>query len=159
MWVILMRIISINNNDSTNSITGFTYSIFFSGCSHKCEGCFSPQTWNYYNGKEVSLEDLISKVKNSRHKNVSLIGGDPFFPQNREGVIELIHWIKENTNKKVYIWTGYTSEEVREWVDLNLVDYLIEGKFELDKRDIRLTLRGSSNQRIFENGVDVTEQV
>jgi anaerobic ribonucleoside-triphosphate reductase activating protein len=149
-----MRIISINNNDATNSITGFTYSIFFSGCSHKCEGCFSPQTWRYENGSEITFEELVDKIKSSRHRNVSLIGGDPFFPQNRDEVIKLIHWIKNNTSKNVYVWTGYLAEEVSEWVDLKLIDYLIEGKFELDKRDIRLTLRGSSNQRIFKNGVD-----
>ena len=154
-----MRVISENKNDAINSITGFTYSIFFSGCSHKCEGCFSPQTWGYENGLEITFNELVNKIKSSRHKNVSLIGGDPFFSQNRDEVVRLIHWIKNNTNKNVYIWTGYLAEEVCEWVDLKLIDYLIEGRFELDKRDIRLTLRGSSNQRVFKNGVDITSEL
>lgn len=154
-----MKIISENKNDSTNSITGFTYSIFFSGCSHRCEGCFSPQTWDYNDGKEISVEELIDKIKASRHKNVSFIGGDPFYPKNREELIKVIKWVKENTNKKVYVWTGYEAEEVQEWIDLKLIDYLIEGKFLLDKRDIRLTLRGSSNQRIFKNGIDITKEL
>lgn len=154
-----MKIISENKNDATNSITGFTHSIFFSGCSHKCEGCFSPQTWDYNNGKEISVEELINKIKDSRHKNVSFIGGCPFYPKNREELIKVIKWVKENTNKKVYVWTGYEAEEVQEWIDLKLIDYLIEGKFQLDKRDIRLTLRGSSNQRIFKNGIDITKEL
>ncbi len=154
-----MKIISENKNDAVNSITGFTYSIFFSGCSHKCEGCFSPQTWNYENGSEVTLEDLIEKVKNSRHKNVSLIGGDPMFLENREDVINLIKWIKENTNKKVYVWTGYSAKEVSDWIDLKLIDYLIDGRFELKNRDIRLTLRGSSNQKVYKNGIDITQDL
>ncbi len=154
-----MRVLSINKNDTTNSITGFTYSIFFSGCSHKCEGCFSPQTWRYKNGNEVDFDKLTEDIKNNRHKNVSLIGGDPLFKENRFKVIKLIHWIKNNTDKKIYLWTGYLAEEVLQWVDLSLIDYLIDGKFEIDKRDIRLTLRGSKNQRVYKNGIDITSEL
>lgn len=154
-----MRIISICKNDAVNSITGFTYSIFFSGCNHHCYGCFSPQTWNYDNGKEYSVEELFNNIKNSRHNNVSLIGGDPFYIKNRIQVIELIKLIKEKTNKKVYVWTGYLADEVSKWIDLNLIDYLIDGKFDINKRDIRLPLRGSKNQRIFKNGIDVTNEI
>lgn len=154
-----MKVIGIYENDSTNSITGFTYSIFFSGCNHHCDGCFSPQTWNYDNGKEYSVEELFNNIKNSRHNNVSLIGGDPFYIKNRIQVIELIKLIKEKTNKKVYVWTGYLADEVSKWIDLNLIDYLIDGKFDINKRDIRLPLRGSKNQRIFKNGIDVTNEI
>ncbi|MGL6167418.1 MAG: anaerobic ribonucleoside-triphosphate reductase activating protein [Fusobacteriaceae bacterium] len=153
-----MRVISESKNDAVNSVSGFTYSIFFSGCSHKCEGCFSPQTWNHSNGYEVSLDLLKEKVLNSRHNNVSLIGGDPLFEDNRVEVIELIKWIKSNTNKKVYVWTGYEASEVSKWIDLSLIDYLIDGKFEIGKLDIRLVLRGSSNQRIYKNGIESTKE-
>lgn len=154
-----MRVVSICKNDATNSMTGFTYSIFFSGCDHHCDGCFSPQTWNYENGKEYSVEELFNNIKNSRHNNVSLIGGDPFYVKNRNQVIELIKLIKLHTNKTLYVWTGYSAEEVSEWIDLSLIDYLIEGKFDIKQRDIRLPLRGSKNQRIFNNGVDVTKKI
>lgn len=154
-----MKVIGIYENDSTNSITGFTYSIFFSGCNHHCDGCFSPQTWNYDNGKEYSVEELFNNIKNSKHNNVSLIGGDPFYIKNRIQVIELIKLIKEKTNKKVYVWTGYLADEVSKWIDLDLIDYLIDGKFDINKRDIRLPLRGSKNQRIFKNGIDVTNEI
>ncbi|MGL5050508.1 MAG: 4Fe-4S cluster-binding domain-containing protein [Fusobacteriaceae bacterium] len=153
-----MRVISESKNDAVNSVSGFTYSIFFSGCSHKCEGCFSPQTWNHSNGYEVSLDLLKEKVLNSRHNNVSLIGGDPLFEANRVEVIELIKWIKSNTNKKVYVWTGYEVNEVSKWIDLSLIDYLIDGKFEIGKLDIRLVLRGSANQKIYKNGIESTKE-
>lgn len=154
-----MKVIGLYENDATNSITGFTYSIFFSGCDHHCDGCFSPQTWNYENGKEYSVEELFNNINNSRHKNVSLIGGDPFYVKNRNQVIELIKLIKLHTNKTLYVWTGYSAEEVSEWIDLSLIDYLIEGKFDIKQRDIRLPLRGSKNQRIFKNGIDVTNEI
>lgn len=154
-----MRVVSICKNDATNSITGFTYSIFFSGCDHHCDGCFSPQTWNYDNGKEYSVEELFNNIKNSRHNNVSLIGGDPFYIKNRKQVIELIKLIKEKTNKKLYVWTGYLAEDVNQWINLTLIDFLIDGKFDVSKRDIRLPLRGSKNQRIFKNGIDITNEI
>lgn len=154
-----MRVVSICKNDATNSITGFTYSIFFSGCNHQCDGCFSPQTWSYENGKEYRVEELFNNIKNSRHKNVSLIGGDPFYVKNRNQVIELIKLIKLHTNKALYVWTGYSAEEVSEWIDLSLIDYLIEGKFDIKQKDIRLALRGSKNQRIFKNGIDITNEI
>lgn len=150
-----MRVISIQKNDATNSITGFTYSIFFSGCSHRCEGCFSPTTWRYENGEAFTVDELMCEILKSRHKNVSLIGGDPFYESNRIQVIELIKRIKTQTNKKVYVWTGYTIDDVRTWIDPNLIDYLIDGKFEIANRDLRLTLRGSSNQNVYHKGVKV----
>lgn len=154
-----MRVISVCNNDAVNSITGFTYSIFFSGCDHHCDGCFSTQTWNYDSGKEYSIEELFEAIKNNRHNNVSLIGGDPFYIKNRNQVIELIKLIKLHTDKTLYVWTGYLAEEVSQWIDLSFIDYLIDGKFHIDKRDIRLPLRGSKNQRIFKNGTEITNEI
>lgn len=154
-----MKVIGIYENDSTNSITGFTYSIFFSGCDHHCDGCFSPQTWNYASGEKYSVEEMFNNIKNSIHNNVSFIGGDPLYIKNRKEVIELIKLIKQYTNKTIYVWTGYSAEEVSKWIDLSLIDYLIDGKFDLNKRDIRLPLRGSKNQRIFKNGIDITTYI
>lgn len=150
-----MKVISIQNNDATNSVTGFTFSIFFSGCDHHCEGCFSPKTWDYDNGTDYTVDDLFNLINSSRHKNVSLIGGDPFFIKNRDEVVELIKRIKGETNKNVYVWTGYLISDVEMWIDPAIIDYLIDGRFELSKRDIRLTLRGSSNQNIYYKGEKV----
>lgn len=154
-----MRLISVNTVDGVNSITGYTLSLFFSGCSHGCEGCFSKQTWNYYNGREIDVDTLFRAIVKNKNKNVSFIGGDPLFEKNRKEVVELIKRIKKETNKTIYLWTGYTKDEVEKWIDIRLIDYLIDGKFELSKRDVRLVLRGSSNQRIYHKGIDITDKL
>lgn len=151
-----MKIISIVSHDTVNSITGFTMSIYFSGCDHHCDGCFSKNTWNYNNGKDFDLEEIKKIIKDNIHKNVSLIGGDPLYYKNRKEVIELIKYIKK-INKIVYLWTGYKFEEVckilkEEKLSIEDIDYLIDGKFELEKRNLKLKLRGSENQNIYKNG-------
>lgn len=152
-----MRLISMVDNDGVNSLTGFTTSIFFAGCEHRCKGCFSEKTWNWNNGNDYSFDDIKGIILNSRCKNVSIIGGDVFFPKNREDGINLIKWIKEKTDKTLYVWTGYTKEDVENWIDISLIDFLMTDKFELDKLNLKLLLRGSGNQRIFCNGVEMSD--
>lgn len=152
-----MKIISIVENDPINSMTGFTLTFYFAGCDHYCKGCFSQNTWNYESGQEYKIEEIKELILNSRWKNVTFLGGDPFYFKNREEVIKLIYFIKEKTTKNIYLWTGYTIEEVREWLNPSIIDYLIEGRFEIDKKDLRLKLRGSSNQRVFHKGIEMKD--
>lgn len=154
-----MRVISIVYNDAINSITGFTTTIYISGCEHKCKGCFSPQTWNYENGEEYSIDELYNIFINSHNKNITFLGGDPLNIKYRNETIELIKRIKKNTNKTIYLWTGYLKEEIENWFDISLIDYLIDGKFILEEKDIRLNLRGSKNQRIFFKGKNITDEI
>lgn len=154
-----MNILSIVQNDAVNSITGFTTSIYIAGCEHHCKGCFSPQTWDNNQGKSYTVEELIELISLSKNKNVSLIGGDPFNPIERLSTIKLIKKIKLETNKILYVWSGYSKEQIEQWIDLSLIDYLIEGKFMLEQLDIRLNLRGSKNQRIFNKGIDITNEI
>lgn len=153
-----MKIASITDNDSVNSITGFTLSIFCQGCSHGCEGCQNRQTWNVNGGNEYSYLEIYELIKMSKCKNVSFSGGDIFHPIHRQEYINMIYSLKQNTNKFIYVWTGYKKEQVEKWIDLSLIDILIDGKFELDKRDLKLLLRGSSNQRLFFRGKEVNEK-
>ena len=88
---------------------------------------------------------------------MTFFGWNHLYFKNREEVIELIHFIKEKTNKNIYLWTGYTIEEIKEWIDPSIIDYLIEGRFEIDKKDLRLKLRGSSNQRVFHKGIEMKD--
>ncbi|MCI6152304.1 anaerobic ribonucleoside-triphosphate reductase activating protein [Fusobacterium perfoetens] len=152
-----MKIISIVENDPINSMTGFTLTFYFAGCDHYCKGCFSQNTWDYESGQEYEIEDIKELILNSRWKNVTFLGGDPFYFKNREEVIELIYFIKKNTSKNIYLWTGYTIEEIQEWIDPSIIDYLIEGRFEIDRKDLRLKLRGSSNQRVFHKGIEMKD--
>lgn len=147
-----MRINNINKNDPINSITGFTMSVWFQGCDNFCNGCYNKSTWDFEAGEYYSLDDLKKIINESKHDNITLIGGDPFFKKNREEVIELIKWIKLKTNKVLYVWSGFLKEEIEKFVDVSIIDYLIDGKFEKDKLDLKLILRSTTNQRIFKNG-------
>lgn len=151
-----MNVISIVKNDPVNSMTGFSTTIYLAGCEHHCKSCFSPQTWNYNQGEKYTIEELYNLLIKTKHKNVTFLGGDPFYPKNRNEVIDLIIKLKNTTNKIIYVWTGYSKEEIEKWINLELIDYLIEGKFILSQKDIRLNLRGSKNQRVFHKGNDIT---
>ena len=147
-----MKIAQIKYNDPQNSITGFTLSIWYQYCPHICDGCYNKSTWSKDGGKYYTIEDVKEMILNSKHKNVSLLGGEPFSELNRKEVIELVKWLKLNTNKTLYVWSGYVKEEIENWIDVNLIDYLIDGKFEKNKLNLKLVMRSSENQRIFKNG-------
>ena len=147
-----MKIAQIKYNDPQNSITGFTLSIWYQYCPHKCEGCYNKSTWFKDGGEYYSLNSIKDIILNSKHKNISLLGGEPLSELNRNEVIELIKWVKSETSKTLYIWSGYTKEEIEDWIDIKLIDYLIDGKFEKDNLNLKLIMRSSNNQRIFKNG-------
>ena len=147
-----MKIAQIKYNDPQNSITGFTLSIWYQHCPHKCLGCYNQSTWSKEGGEYYSLDDIKEIILNSKHKNVSFLGGEPFSELNRVEVVELIKWIKSETNKTLYVWSGYVKEEIETWIDIKLIDYLIDGKFEKDNLNLKLIMRSSNNQRIFKNG-------
>ena len=132
---------------------GFRLSIYCAGCSHRCNGCHNPQSWEIGNGKEMDIEELMQVVKDSPW-NVTLSGGDPFF--QAEGFAELARRIKAETTKTVWCYTGYTLEALVKENDpwkmelLRNIDVLVDGPFVQDLRDEQLRFRGSSNQRILE---------
>ena len=152
-----MRIASIKENDAQNSITGFTLSIWTQSCPHRCVGCYNEATWSEDGGYDCSLEELKNKISSSRHKNISLLGGEPFSPLNRRETIELIKWIKDNTNKTLYVWTGYRKEYIETMLDVSTIDYLIDGKFIKEELNLSLKLRSSNNQRVFKNGISIDD--
>jgi anaerobic ribonucleoside-triphosphate reductase activating protein len=147
-----MRVNSIIKNDAINSSNGFTLSLWLQHCPHKCSGCYNTQTWSKEGGYDISIDDVKKLILESRHKNVSFLGGEPLSELNRKEVIELIKWIKKEANKTIYVWTGYLKEEVDKWVDTSIIDYLIDGKFIKEELNLKLKLRSSNNQRIFKNG-------
>lgn len=140
--------------DTTNCI-GIGVSLFVSGCTHHCEGCFNKETWNFKNGSEFTketLQHLKELVGRSYISCFSVLGGEPFEPQNKEVVLETIKEVKKVKDLKVFIWSGYKYEvllqdKVSKEI-LDLCDYLIDDEFILAKRDLNLLLRGSSNQRV-----------
>lgn len=151
-----MKYSKIKPNDVVNG-EGVCVSVWTQGCPHHCKGCFNPTTWDYNSGDtwtmEKSREVLELLDKNGVHRHLSILGGEPLCPENIHGVIELCSYIKLiRPNTKVHVWTGYLFEDLIEKYGTSMfkhtIDVLIDGKFEEDKKDIRLKMRGSSNQRV-----------
>lgn len=129
--------------------------VFFSqGCKHNCEGCFNPDTHDFSGGEERDMDELINDVlENPFIKGVTFSGGDPF-----ERAEDFAYMAKafQNNGKNVWSYTGYTFEYILENLDkrkgwrelIENIDVLVDGKFEIDKKQDGLRFRGSSNQRI-----------
>ena len=150
-----MKYAKIKPNDVVNG-EGVCVSVWTQGCPHHCKGCFNPTTWDYNGGDtwtmEKSREVLELLDKNGIHRHLSILGGEPLCPENIHGVVELCRYIKlYRPETKICVWTGYLFEELiskYETLMFKDIDLLIDGKFEESKKDIRLKMRGSSNQRI-----------
>lgn len=138
---------------------GVNVSFFVQGCPIRCPECHNPQTWSFDGGKEFTMDTLNELIKalneNGIQRNLSIMGGEPLCKEN----LFLVNLIVSNVletypNIKIYIWTGYTLEELLDRHDqildslLHKIDYLIDGPFVAAKRDITLGMRGSRNQRI-----------
>lgn len=151
-----MRISKIKDNDIANGF-GITMSLWTQGCPHHCEGCFNGETWNFDGGRKFTKEDLDYIIQNiDKHdikRDLSILGGEPLCPENIDGVLEVCDIFKKKYNdKKIYMWTGYNVENFNETQKkvLDYVDILVDGKFEKNKKNISLTMRGSSNQRVID---------
>lgn len=142
---------------------GVNVSFFTQGCPFKCKGCHNPQTWAFDGGKEFSpavLEELINALTaNGIQRNLSIMGGEPLCEENIFLVSLIVLSVREAfPHIKIYVWTGYTYEELeaRSQLEpkiktiLDNIDYLIDGPFILEERDITLAMRGSRNQRILD---------
>ncbi len=151
-----MKINRIKDNDIANGF-GITMSIWTQGCPHHCKGCFNGETWSFEDGTEFTKDDLYYILDNiNKHgikRDLSILGGEPLCPENIDGVINLSKTFKEKyPDKKIYLWTGYVVEEFNEIQKkvFDYVDILVDGKFEQDKKNLSLTMRGSSNQRVID---------
>jgi anaerobic ribonucleoside-triphosphate reductase activating protein len=145
--------------DDTAAAPGISLSVYFSGCHFHCPGCHNPEAQDFNYGEEFGwdyINEIMHKLKkNGVMRTLSILGGEPLCDENLFAVKQLIGWCKTDyPDLKVYVWTGYTIEELeaRDDADVNAIlhniNYLIDGRYEEDKRDITLPLRGSSNQRI-----------
>jgi anaerobic ribonucleoside-triphosphate reductase activating protein len=133
---------------------GLRYSIYFSGCTHSCKGCHNKESWCPDNGKLVNLE-YLEEIVNEINSNplldgITLSGGDPLY--NPEEMLEIVKYLKEKTGMNIWLYTGYTIEELRKdnkrMAVLEYVDTIVDGKFVQELYDPLLKFRGSSNQRI-----------
>ena len=153
---------TIKNCDIANG-PGVRVSLFVSGCTHHCKGCFNPQTWDFSYGKPFTREteeDLLAKLSLSYIDGLSLLGGEPFEPENQRALLPFVHRMKQSfPDKSVWAYSGYTFEQLTGTALpvceatrplLDLIDVLVDGEFIEDLKNIRLVFRGSSNQRIID---------
>jgi len=143
---------------------GVRVSLFVSGCTHCCKGCFNPQTWDFSFGTEFTDEtemDIIEALSPDYIDGLTLLGGEPMEPDNQRRLLPLLKIVRElYPHKDIWCYTGYTLEtdllsrsrarcEVTDEV-LSYIDVLVDGEFVEELKNISLRFRGSSNQRIID---------
>ena len=155
-----MNYIKIDECDLSNG-EGARITLWVSGCCHKCFGCHNQSTWSHSSGNHFSqdVEDkLFTLLKNPFIKGLTLTGGDPLSIDNRYFIFKLIHRVKkELPDKDIWLWTGFLKEDLPNDITKE-IDFLIDGKFKKNLVKDNLRYRGSENQRIFKNGINVTEK-
>lgn len=146
-------------NDFING-EGVSVSLWTVGCPHRCEGCHNADLWDYEAGMDVPSDirgQIIKAISdNDIQRNFSILGGEPLCAENKDFVNGVIKAVRAAyPNIKIYLWTGYTMDELKgknnEVINniLSNIDVLIDGRFILSERDIALPLRGSKNQRVW----------
>ena len=153
----------IKNCDIANG-EGVRVTLFVSGCTNRCPGCFQPQTWDFSYGEPFTAETeekILSMLAPEYINGLTLLGGDPFEPQNQRVLAPFVKRVRETyPRKNIWAFTGFTLEELRREVShprcevtdelLGMIDILVDGRFVEALKDIRLRFRGSSNQRIID---------
>ena len=133
---------------------GLRLVVFTQGCKHNCKGCHNPDTHSYTGGKLIRIDEILKQIKeNPLLDGVTFSGGEPF--DQAEKLEILAKKIKEyNSDLNIIVYTGYYHEDLLKKENcvglLNIIDTLIDGPYEEDKRSLELKFRGSSNQRIIE---------
>lgn len=145
-----LQVIDISEGTSVDG-PGLRTSIYFAGCTHHCNGCHNPQSWDAAAGKSMTIDEIINVIDYNDF-NVTFSGGDPFF--QADTVAELAKAIKERLGKNIWCYTGFTWEQLMHTPSylplLEQIDVLVDSPFVLEKRNIELLFRGSDNQRIID---------
>lgn len=140
---------------------GIRVSLFVSGCTHHCKECFNPETWDFNYGSpftENEIEQIIEYMSPDYIKGITILGGEPFEHPNQKGLLPLLRRIRKvYPGKNIWCFSGYDFEKdilgrmVKEWEEteemLSYIDVLVDGEFMVDKKDLTLVFKGSSNQR------------
>lgn len=156
-----MNYASIKNCDIANG-PGVRVSLFVSGCTHHCKGCFNEIAWDFDYGEpftQETIEKILSMLKPDYVKGLTLLGGEPFEPQNQPALVDLLRQVKKMyPNKSIWSFSGYLFDRdilpgklgdpaiTREF--LSYLDVLVDGPFIESKKNLSLRFRGSENQRL-----------
>lgn len=144
--------------------SGVRVTLFVSGCTNKCKGCFQKETWDFHYGTlytEETEEEILKALRPSYIRGLTLLGGEPFEIENQKELVKLLRRVKkELPEKNIWCYTGFILD--KDLIDggkrhcevsdemLSYLDVLVDGKFEESLKDIRLKFRGSSNQRLID---------
>ncbi|MCC8066524.1 MAG: anaerobic ribonucleoside-triphosphate reductase activating protein [Clostridiales bacterium] len=152
---------NIKNCDIANG-PGVRISLFVSGCRHHCKGCFNPETWSFDYGEPFTArteEQILELLKPDYIQGLTVLGGEPFEPENQPVVASLLKKVRgQYPNKDIWCYTGYLYDvdlipggrvftEVTQEL-LSCIDVLVDGEFIEAEKDISLQFRGSRNQRL-----------
>lgn len=158
-----MNYATIKKTDVANG-PGIRVSLFVSGCTHACKGCFNSEAWDFHYGQPftAAAEDEILKALEPDYiKGFSVLGGEPMEPENRGTVLGLLRKVREAyPGKSIWCYTGYDYEkDLLRWIAegreevgelLSLIDVLVDGEFVEERKNLRLAFRGSENQRLID---------
>ena len=155
-----MNYAAIKSYDVANG-PGVRVSLFVSGCTHRCKGCFNAEAWDFNYGEPFTPqveEQIIAYLKPWYIRGFSLLGGEPFHPRNQKAVLDLVRQVRERfPGKDIWCYTGYLYEDlladkVGEYgrALLEQLDVLVDGPFIEAQKDLTLRFRGSANQRIID---------
>ena len=154
---------AIKKTDIANG-TGVRVTLFVSGCTHHCRGCFQPESWDFQYGSPYTKEteqEILNALDHDYIKGLTLLGGEPFEPENQKVLVRLLKNVRARfPQKDIWCYTGYTYEtdliedgrarcEVTDDM-LSLIDVLVDGEFHEAEKDISLRFRGSKNQRLID---------
>lgn len=144
-------------HDDMNNGPGLRVTLFVSGCNHYCNGCQNPETWNTKSGipfDDTAIEEIFEQLDNDYISGITFSGGDPLNENNRVEVCSLIHQVrlKYGKSKSIWIYTGYTWEEIVNTLTPILlgIDVLIDGMFDKNLADVNYHWAGSTNQRVID---------
>ena len=158
-----MNYAKIRKYDVTNG-PGVRTTLFVSGCTNNCEGCFNKELQDFKYGNlwtKENEDEFIESVNNINMKGVNILGGEPMEQTMDTSLVDLLVRIKKETGKTIWLWSGYTFEQIinddKKKKILKCIDVLIDGRFELDKRNISLKYRGSENQRVIDVKTSLNE--
>lgn len=158
-----MNYATIKNCDIANG-PGVRVSLFVSGCTHRCKGCFNEIAWDFNYGQpftQETIDELLQMLEPEHIKGVTLLGGEPFEPENQPAIVDFLGQMKAKfPEKSVWAFSGYLFDKdilagklgpweiTKEYI--GYLDVLVDGRFILEKKDLNLRFRGSSNQRIID---------
>lgn len=150
----MMNYQKITKYDIANG-EGVRVVLWVSGCNHHCEGCHNPETWDPTSGQpftKETMDELLEALEPDYIAGLTLSGGDPLFPKNRETVYKILKTVKTlYPQKTIWLYTGYKWEDIEynPWIT-KYTDVIVDGKFIMDQKDITLPWCGSKNQRVID---------